>query len=86
MFYDSSNGTRLSIDVGDSTTATIKDLDPELNYTVFVVAYGGDLPSAASNRINISEGTYMYMHSRIFESGCASTVYIIIITVSTHQV
>ena len=57
VFYDSPNGTRLSIAVGDNTMTTIKNLDPELNYTVFVVAYGGDLPSAASDKSNISEGT-----------------------------
>ena len=56
MFYDSPNGTRLSIDVGNNSLTTIEDLDPELNYSVFVVAYGGDLPSAASNRGNISKG------------------------------
>ena len=60
MFYDSPNGTRLSIDVGDNTMTTIKNLDPELNYTVFVVAYGGYLPSAASDKSNISEGLSVY--------------------------
>ena len=60
MFYDSPNGTRLSIDVGNNTMTTIKNLDPELNYTVFVVAYGGYLPSAASDKSNISEGLSVY--------------------------
>ena len=36
---------------------TIDNLDPELYYSVFVVALGGDLPSPAStSMINISEG------------------------------
>ena len=61
VFYDSPNGTRLSIDVGNNTMTTIKNLDPKLNYTVFVVAYGGDLPSAASIKSNISEGM-SYVH------------------------
>ena len=61
VFYDSPNGTRLSIDVGaDNTMTTIENLDPELNYTVFVVAYGGDLPSAASDKSNISKGLSVY--------------------------
>ena len=60
VFYDSPNGTRLSIDVGNITMTTIENLDPELNYTVFVVAYGGDLPSAASDKSNISEGLSVY--------------------------
>ena len=56
VFYESSNGTRLSKDVGNSTMILLDALEPELSYSAFVVAYGGDLPSAASNSVNISEG------------------------------
>ena len=47
LFYDLPNGTRESIEVND-TLITFSTLDPESNYSVFVVAYGGDLPSSHS--------------------------------------
>ena len=55
VFYDLPNGTRLSEDTGNSSFLTLDNLDPKLTYSTLVVAYGGDLPSEASN-INISEG------------------------------
>ncbi len=56
VYYESPNGTRLSNNVGNSTMTTLDNLDPELYYSVFVVALGGDLPSPASSMINITEG------------------------------
>ncbi len=57
VYYESPNGTRLSNNIGNSTTmTTIDNLDPEMYYSVFVVAIGGDLPSPTSSMINISEG------------------------------
>ena len=55
VFYDLSNGTRRSEDNGNESFLTLDNLEPKLIYPTFVVAYGGDLPSEASN-INISEG------------------------------
>ena len=60
VFYESPNDTRLNEDVGNSTMILLDDLDPELSYSAFVVAYGGDLPSAASNSVNISEGKLIF--------------------------
>ena len=47
FYYDElSDGTSLmSVDVGNNTMVILDGLDPELSYTVLVVAYGGDLPS-----------------------------------------
>ena len=59
VFYKSSNGTRLSEDVGNSSMIILNALDPELNYSAFVVAYGGDLPSAASSSVSISQGNVL---------------------------
>ena len=56
VFYDLTNGTRISEDVGNTTMIEIDTLDPELSYSAFVVAYGGDLPSAASDHMNIDRG------------------------------
>ena len=56
VFYDLPNGTRFSIEVEENTTLTLVNLSPELSYSTFVVAYGGDLPSKASNVNNISKG------------------------------
>ena len=56
VFYDLPNGTRFSIEVEENTTLTLVKISPELSYSTFVVAYGGDLPSEASNVNNISEG------------------------------
>ena len=55
LFYDLPNGTRESIEV-NSTLITFSTLDPESNYPVFVVAYGGDLPSSHSNNKTLQEG------------------------------
>ena len=55
LFYDLLNGTRVSIEV-NSTLITFSDLDPESSYPVFIVAYGGDLPSNRSNNEILQEG------------------------------
>ncbi len=55
VFYDSPDGIRLCDDVGNTTVIMLDSLDPELFYTAFVVAYGGDLPSTVS-LVNITEG------------------------------
>ena len=59
LFYDLPNGTRESIEVND-TLITISTLDPVSSYPVFVVAYGGDLPSSHSNNINLQQGNYLF--------------------------
>ena len=57
VFYDLPNGTRFSTEVEENTTTlTLVNISPELSYSTFVVAYGGDLPSEASNVNNISKG------------------------------
>ncbi len=66
VYYESPNGTRLSINVGNSTVTTINNLDPLLNYTVFVVAIGGDLPSPASDVLNISEGMIHFIYGSLY--------------------
>ena len=55
LFYDLPNGTRDSIEVND-TLMTFSTLDPVSSYPVFVVAYGGDLPSSRSNNGTLQEG------------------------------
>ena len=55
LFYDLPNGTRESTEVYD-TKLTLSTLDPESSYPVFVVAYGGDLPSSHSNNKTLQEG------------------------------
>ena len=55
LFYDLPNSTRESIEVND-TLITISTLDPESSYPVFVVAYGGDLPSNHSNTGTLRKG------------------------------
>ena len=50
MFLDLSNGTRVSIET-NTTELNITSLQPDVNYTAFVVAYGGDLPSDHSSAI-----------------------------------
>ena len=55
LFYDLPNGTRESIEVND-TLMTFTTLDPVTSYSVFVVAYGGDLPSNRSNTGTLQEG------------------------------
>ena len=54
MFLDISNGTRVKFDT-ITTKLNITSLQPDVNYTAFVVAYGGDLPSEHIN-IAISQG------------------------------
>ena len=56
VFYDSPNGMRFSTEVKENTTLTLVNISPELSYSTFVVAYGGDLPSEASNANSIGEG------------------------------
>ena len=55
LFYDLRNSTRESIEV-NNTLITLSTLDPELSYPVFVVAYGGDLPSSHSDNKILQEG------------------------------
>ena len=54
LFYDLPNGTRESIEVND-TLMTFTTLDPVSSYPVFVVAYGGDLPSSRNTEM-LQEG------------------------------
>ena len=54
MFLDLSNGTRVSMET-NTTELNITSLQPDVNYTAFVVAYGGDLPSEHINTV-ISQG------------------------------
>ena len=54
VFLDISNGTRVSMET-NTTELNITSLQPDVNYTVFVVAYGGGLPSEHSNT-TISQG------------------------------
>ena len=58
LFYDLPNGTRESIEVND-TKLTLSSLDPDSSYPVFVVAYGGDLPSDHSNSETIQQGNLL---------------------------
>ena len=55
LFYDLPNGTRESIEVKD-TLITFCAIDPESSYPVFIVAYGGDLPSSRTNNEILQEG------------------------------
>ena len=58
MFYESEYGVRTS--GGNSTVSklnlTLNSLEPDVSYTSFVVAYGGDLPSNHSNAATIPAG------------------------------
>ena len=54
MFLDLSNSTRVSMET-NTTELNITSLQPDVNYTAFVVAYGGDLPSDHINT-SISQG------------------------------
>ena len=56
MLLDLSNGTRVSIET-NATELNITFLQPDVNHTVFVVAYGGDLPSESID-IAIPQGKY----------------------------
>ncbi len=55
---------------------TIDNLDPELYYSVFVVALGGDLPSHASSMVNITEGIIVIIIIRIIIIHYFSTVQV----------
>ncbi len=74
VFYDSPDGIRLSDDVGNTNMIILDSLDPELFYTAFVVAYGGDLPSTASSLVNITEGS-MYKYYWRVSIGSRSNLY-----------
>ena len=54
VFLDLSNGTRVSMDT-NTTKLNITSLQPDVNYTAFVVAYGRDLPSDHSSTIIIPQ-------------------------------
>ena len=58
VFYERESGARTS---GGNTTATqanltISSLEPNVSYTAFVIAFGGNLPSAHSNSATIPAG------------------------------
>ena len=58
VFYESESGVRTS---GGNTTVpqvslSLSSLELHVNYTVFVVAFGGDLPSARSNTAQLPAG------------------------------
>ena len=62
MFLDLANGTRVRIET-NTTELNITFLQPDINYTAIVVAYGGDLPSEHINT-TISQGNLTcYFHS-----------------------
>ena len=54
MFLDLPNGTRVNMET-NTTELNVTSLQPDVNYTVLVVAYGGDLPSEHINT-TISQG------------------------------
>ena len=54
MFLDLSNGTRVNMET-NTTELNVTLLQPDVNYTAFVAAYGGDLPSEHINT-TISQG------------------------------
>ena len=65
MFLDISNGTRVKFDT-ITTELNITSLQPDVNYTAFVVAYGGDLPSEHINTA-ISQGNLTcYFHIKVY--------------------
>ena len=55
LLYDLPNGTRESMEV-NSTQIALSTLDPVSSYPVFVVAYGGDLPSSHCNNETVQQG------------------------------
>ena len=66
VFIETESGNRIS---GGNTTSSqlslnLDSLDPYITYTAFVVAYGGDLPSAHSNTADISAGKSLLWHSQ----------------------
>ena len=63
VFLDISNDTRVSMET-NTTELNITSLQPDVNYTALVVAYGGDLSSEHINTA-ISQGNltcYFYSH------------------------
>ena len=58
VFIETESGVKTSrgSTPGSQLSLTLSSLDPYIDYTVFVVAYGGDLPSAHSNTAEISAG------------------------------
>ena len=56
MFLDIFNDTRVKFET-NTTKLNITSLQPDVNYTAFVVAYGGDLPSEHIN-IVIPQGKH----------------------------
>ena len=44
----------------NDTKLTLSTIDPDSSYPVFVVAYGGDLPSSHSNNEILQEGKKLY--------------------------
>ena len=67
LFYDLPNGTRESIEV-NGTLISFSTLDPVSNYPVFVVAYGGDLPSNHSNNESLHQGEQISAYVIIYKS------------------
>ena len=47
VFFNISNGTRVNMET-NTTELNITSIQPNVNYTSFVVAYEGDLPSDIS--------------------------------------
>ena len=71
MFVGLSNGTRVSIET-NTAELNITSLQPDVNYTILVVAYGGDLPSEHINT-TISQGNltcYIHIGVYIFLNSC----------------
>ena len=74
VFYESSNGETLSEEAGLTASQDVTlllTLQPDQNYTVFVVAYGIYLPSERSSTITIPQGqlkSFIIIHSIKFLS------------------
>ena len=62
MFFDISNDTRINMET-NTTKLNILSLQPDINYTAFVVAYGGDLPSEHINTTMSQGNLTCYIHS-----------------------
>ena len=54
VFYDLPNGIRESVE-DNSLMIMLSTLDPVSSYPVFIVAYGGDLPSSRNTK-TLQEG------------------------------
>ena len=64
MFLDLPNGTRVNMET-NTTELNITSLQPDVNYTAFVVSYGGRLPSERINTA-ISQGNITcYFHIEV---------------------